>query len=68
MKCVCGYEYREGYIPEINKDGDSKRWGIVMGNEDFLFLSYVQPVCGEHGGETYKVWACPKCGTIKIEV
>jgi hypothetical protein len=64
MKCVCGYEYREGIIGAYPEEV----WGLVMGDEEFLLLSYVRPLAGEHGGELFNVYACPKCGTIKLDV
>jgi len=62
MKCVCGYEYREGMI---GASPYGEVWGPVLGDEDFIFCSSMHV---EMLGQNIDVWACPKCGTIKLDV
>lgn len=63
MKCfACGYEYEIDYKGGIGE--------ITKGNEEFILMD-------EHFHKEYNdfpynrecsIWACPKCGTLKIDV
>lgn len=60
---ACGYEYAEEY----NRDG---YYDAVIGDKDFIELG----VTTRKGDDYYervtetRLYACPKCGTVHIEV
>jgi len=62
MKCICGYEHENG----IGEDGE---WNdFLKGDEEFInienrFQRYIKGV--NEYREVY-LYACPKCGTIKM--
>jgi len=60
MKCVCGYEYEEGY-------GDAE----TVGDEEFIRIDIkaTRESSGWHGDliNVY-IYACPKCGTLKCDL
>lgn len=67
MKCVCGYEHlREWQLEE----------GQTTGDKEFITLQHpvirIEDECfdGWHGSplKDVDIYACPKCGTLKIEV
>lgn len=56
MKCVCGYE--KGFDFKNNKD---------VGDEDFIYVQKI-PIHTEWDGDKIKsIFACPKCGTLKLD-
>lgn len=56
MKCQCGFERLAKIFTDLDKeDCDSEKW-ILMKNLKF----------GKNNG--VDVYACPKCGTLKIDV
>ncbi len=63
MKCVCGYEIREIYMPEIR---DIVK---VMGDESFIKSNlYIKKEDDFFDKLGIQVLICPKCGTLKIPV
>jgi hypothetical protein len=56
MKCVCGYE-------RIKEDAQGKG----VGSLNFIHLGTVTGVT-ERESNFYEKYACPKCGTLKIEL
>lgn len=62
MKCLCGYEKIEKWNSE---DGEE------VGDEKFILVNFgLYPQVRRDYFEDYKieVYACPKCGTLKIDV
>ncbi len=64
MKCVCGYNTEEVREP-YGMDGEGKEWVTPVGNEPFIEVSTVSSDYIQH---EYIIYACPKCGTLKIEI
>lgn len=63
MKCVCGYEHE----PE-NKL--CKNGAVIYANKPFVQLYVSMDLYNFYDFKLkrYKVFACPKCGTLKVEV
>jgi len=64
MKCVCGYEHRHGeWDPETQKvihESDGEKFTYIKG-------TFLVENTGWHGGtREVSLYACPKCGTIKL--
>ena len=56
MKCVCGYEYK---APTYKYDKVKKDWKeLTKGTEAFREVIKISDE---------SIYACPKCGTLKIE-
>jgi hypothetical protein len=53
MKCVCGYEIKDGI--------DKLQEPFIVSDNDLNGVLIL-------GNKTYKVYACPKCGTLKIDL
>lgn len=66
IKCVCGYVCEMGVVP--NKDGTT--WGFVQGDAEFVVLhGHGLHVVLNPFDDTIRkleVFACPKCGTLKV--
>lgn len=64
MKCLCGYEHEAG----IDLDG---KWNASLkGEEPFekvVGTFFTECGCFEDKKE-YKMFACPKCGTVKLSM
>jgi rubredoxin len=61
MKCTaCQYEYEE----EIQ----GQQLVITKGDEPFIWLGRVVGVTDNTNSRSYNQGACPKCGTIKLEL
>lgn len=71
MKCLCGYERLDQWKLEDRKE---KEPDFKNGEEDFITSENsirfeVRPSgYGDDGTENEYLYACPKCGTIKIEL
>ena len=66
MKCVCGYEKEIDYIDEkesINPDGEDF---ISISGVFFIDIPYDKQGYFKRNKEERNLYACPKCGTIKI--
>lgn len=66
MKCVCGYEYEE-YLHDDHGD-----LYATKGDEEFLELAgpfhHIRHRHGYHSEHIpVKLYACPKCGTVRIQ-
>ena len=71
MKCTCGYEYEE-------EDIDYSDGSIVLpqvGDEPFLKCESVYfafPTFNKFnertGSNVSSIYACPKCGTVKVDI
>lgn len=64
MKCVCGYEYSEGL-------DDNANWGVLAGDKKFLVIKgafLLQPTASWEDEYNVPLFACPKCGTVKINI
>ena len=57
MKCVCGYE---------EKDGDEEFIEITLVTSEQFYTNANGDEVDRNG--TQEAYACPKCGTLKIEV
>ena len=65
MKCVCGYEHQQGL-------DDTGKWqDHLVGDKEFLKIygSTFKISTGHWGDydEEVKLYACPKCDTVKME-
>jgi rubredoxin len=58
LRCVCGYVYLEEWAREE---------GHVSGEEPFVYLRVMWHPDADHD-ERAEVYACPKCGTLKVWV
>lgn len=65
MKCICGYEHEEEF------DNEDRYYKTINGDDKF------KEICGTfliEDDDYYKlkrevsIYACPKCGTLKIEI
>lgn len=56
MKCICQYERFF--------DFDRDKW---IGDEEFIFIQKVVIYNG-FKDENKEVYACPKCGTLKLDI
>lgn len=74
MKCVCGYEYEEGWINSVvvpTYDGLFQELGIlpqrkvIKGDKDFIRLSPKMKVTYGMEDITVILFMCPKCNTIQ---
>lgn len=61
MKCACGYEKGTKTVFNINR----LKFEIEYGDFDFIKMKSVE---SENGKFEYDTYACPKCGTVKIDV
>lgn len=63
MKCVCGYEHEEAY-----RTND----GVEIGDEKFIYVDFGRypTIQNKHNyrDESVDIYACPKCGTLKIDI
>lgn len=65
MKCVCGYERLERWQTDD---------GVAVGNKKFINLDFgrypVMQLDDDYGYASIQptVYACPKCGTLKIDL
>ncbi len=65
MKCVCGYERLQSWQGPTDKE---------IGEDDFILLETAvikrekEYSCGYDDKEEVYLYACPKCGTVKIEL
>ncbi len=70
MKCICGYtHYQEWQIQDMNED----KVEFVQGEEPFLRSSnyhvFDNQKLSYHETKIERaIYACPKCGTLKIEI
>lgn len=60
MKCVCGYAYFHTPNPKNRKEPFIELSGSVIIKED--------DVIDPHRIKKGTAYACPKCGTVRIEV
>jgi hypothetical protein len=62
MKCICGYEHQSGF-----DDGEWKE--NIIGDERFIKVDGVIFMRDMHTNEEDRVYlyACPKCGTVRME-
>jgi hypothetical protein len=67
MKCICGYEKLEDWQTDDNK---------AVGDEDFIRIDCfgkafeTDKKCNDYYGNEYRkafLFACPKCGTVRME-
>lgn len=68
MKCVCGYEYEDKWNPA------GRNYDILKGDEEFIrvegsFTISRNDWCHDwcHRTVAVSLYACPKCGTIRME-
>lgn len=61
MKCICGYEYLEKWHTEDNKGVGDKNFITVK----FGLYPQIRVDCEDYKTEVY---ACPKCGILKIDL
>ena len=60
MKCACGYEYHR-IFGEPTGDETNK------GNQDFIAVGVTLTIPRDYDPDRpVQVYACPKCGTLKI--
>ena len=74
MKCVCGYEN----IPKWDKWAIEQRVGeapdFINGDEEFIESNSTinfqlrEADYNGPGDSNCSIYACPKCGTLKIEI
>jgi hypothetical protein len=71
MQCVCGYaHYNDWEINNMIQDETP----YEQGYSEFLMMTAVQTFDNKNNNyytsslDTYTVYACPKCGTLKINV
>ena len=59
MKCLCGYEHLYDYQTADNK---------AVGDEEFImFNTFLYEDTEYYGVCKHRIYACPKCHTLKIE-
>lgn len=58
MKCVCGYEYEESW--------DNGKLEKVKGDEEFIQVDCHMTIREDMKDKEVKLYACPKCNTLKI--
>jgi len=65
-KCTaCGYEHEEEW------DTKAKVYTTTIGDEKFLAIETMARIKPEHSWDHSRdcyMYACPKCGTVKVEV
>lgn len=70
MKCICGYtHYRDYQMDDMKKEGME----FTQGTKPFLKMLTLHTFDNQQDGyyETeswHYVYACPKCGTLKINI
>lgn len=61
MKCaVCKYENNNGW--------DYENQCVIERNKEFIESNFSVQVSYDYHNEEKKVYACPKCGTLKIDI
>lgn len=68
MKCVCGYIYEDEYIKRENKPGFDRI--VIKGDREFIHISGSFTIASDRYYSSVKqveLYACPKCGTIRME-
>lgn len=72
MKCVCGYEHLEDWELENKledepdfKNGDEE---FIRSKQGFPFQINSYNWYDTDGQEMKSIFACPKCGTLKISL
>jgi hypothetical protein len=77
MKCICGYEHKQEFVKHdedmIKKTGREVHWETTVGDEEFItiegtFLIRKEQSYGPDKVDEVCLWACPKCGTLKIDI
>lgn len=63
MKCLCGYEN----ITDYDEIEERTALDLDFKNGEFLFLRSHLTFIDIHG-KSHNLYACPKCGTVKIEI
>lgn len=61
MKCACGYIYKQGF----DDDGDFK---VLEGGKPFIDVNLTATISQDYPHYITNIYACPKCGTLKIEI
>lgn len=64
MKCVCGYEYEDKWNPA------GKKYDIIKGDKKFVRIDGFFTIGQNdyyHRTVAVGLYACPKCGTIRME-
>lgn len=71
MKCVCGYEYDEEW------NSEERRYVVILGDKPFIRLYTSNDIkvyykrrsdYYSNGEEEVSLYACPKCGTVKVDI
>ena len=71
MKCICGYERVDKWRLGDKLEGDPN---FKNGDEDFnmsahpVRIDMQEEYYGRDGIEDKYLYACPKCGTVKIDL
>lgn len=60
MKCLCGYEFGEY---ETSTSSEKPSWIPIIGSDTY-FQVQVKP--GSFRRNNISLYACPKCGTVKM--
>lgn len=64
MRCVCGYEYKDKWNPA------GMNYDILKGDEEFIRVDGSFTISRNdcyHRTVAVGLYACPKCGTIRME-
>lgn len=63
MKCICGYENKDGFV-----NGEWVK--NIIGDEEFIKIegSTFKKSIGIFETKEIYLYACPKCGTVKIKI
>lgn len=72
MKCVCGYEYeyeyKENHSGIVVIKGDNPFFQLTLSNNiKVVYQSGYRDYYSDGFSET-TLYACPKCGTVKIDI
>lgn len=69
-KCVCGYEYEYNYTDGQVVKGDKPFIPISIGKDDLRVFYEDRDRRDYYSDGKYEVtiYACPKCGTLKINI
>lgn len=68
MKCICGYEYEYDYRERQVVKGDKSFIQLILSNKITVsYLSDYRDYYSDGFSET-TLYACPKCGTVKIDI
>ncbi len=66
MKCVCGYEYDFDLVTSASGGYEKS---IIKGDVNFLSINVTLTIDLKYGpARSVRTFACPKCGTLKIEI